>query len=933
MASKNTVIDPCPICIEPYTKSIRKEISCQYCHKSVCAKCVEKYLTNTIDDPHCPHCRRAWSRAVLSNVCTKTFLNGTYFKYRQDILLNREKSYMPQLQEAARREKRARDLEKEDTTLAKEYAILVAEYNTKLSKITLERGALYRRISNVRAGRDEATGARPDGTTDVKEDRAKFVRRCTANECKGFLSSVWKCGLCNVWVCPDCFEVKGADKDVEHTCKAEMLETAKLIRKDTKPCPACGEMIMKTEGCFARDTPILLWDGTTKMAQDIQVEDKLIGDDGNPRVVQETRTGVDELYEVSQLNGSKYTVNSKHKLALKFSGDRTIYWKNSEMAWGIAWFDHELKTIKKKKIKISDALSKDEAYTQLVEFKKTLLHDEIIEITVDEYMKLSDTCKKQLMGFKSKGVNWEHQAVKMDPYMVGLYIGDGIHNGTCIAACPQKDPEIIDYCLDWCDNNGAELVHDAAYKFRIRKYNDSLDCKAIGYGASSQSCTGCSEVVCNICDIPARIRPNITPAKVNPFKAQLSEYSLVGNKHIPKEYIVNSRDVRLGVLAGLIDSDGYLTNNNKRIMISQSNWNIANDIAFIAQSVGFTVTKRPIKKLNIHFGDGIKKDYKDHLSVNISGQQLNDIKCLLPRKNCMSSEPNKDWLRTSISVKSVGTGEYFGWSLDGNKRFVLPDFTVVRNCDQMFCTSCHQAFSWNTGKIVTSGPIHNPHYFQWLARGGHPPPQNPGNVPCGGLPDAYYLRRCLVNARVAAPEMERFMKIYRECAHFIDIERHRYERHLAPNNNQDIGIKYMMNEMSEDVWKLSLAKREKERQKSNEIRDVLDAFNGAAIDLFRRIDTAAVYTHDQIIPILVGMMEELEALRTFTMEALRDVGKSFGCSIPMISADWKTIHGKHTLLYPGKRHEKKVVAPANGGAGKAEKPEVDSADDNSDEGE
>jgi len=408
---------------------------------------------------------------------------------------------MPQLQEAAQREKKARDLEKEDITLAKEYAKLVAEYNMKLSKITLERGALYRRISNVRAGRDEATGARPDGTTDVKEDRAKFVRRCTANECKGFLSSAWKCGLCNVWVCPDCFEVKGADKDSEHTCKADMLETAKLIRKDTKPCPACGEMIMKTEGC-----------------------------------------------------------------------------------------------------------------------------------------------------------------------------------------------------------------------------------------------------------------------------------------------------------------------------------------------------------------------------------------------------------------------------------------------DQMFCTSCHQAFSWNSGKIVTSGPIHNPHYFQWLARGGQPVPQNPGNVPCGGLPDAYNLRRCFVNARVAAPEMERFMKIYRECAHFIDIERHRYERHLTPNNNQDIGIRYMMNEMSEDVWKLSLAKREKERQKSNEIRDVLDAFNGAAIDLFRRIDTAAVYTHDQIIPILVGMMEELEALRTFTMEALRDISKSFGCSIPMISADWKTLHGKHTLLYPGKRHEKKAAAPANGGAGKAEKSGVDS-DDNSDEGE
>lgn len=505
MASKNTVVEPCPICIEPYTKAIRKEIKCQYCQESVCSKCVEKYLTTTIDDPHCPHCRRAWSRAVLSTVCTKTFLNGGYFKYRQDILLNREKSYMPQLQELASREKRARDLEKDDLELAKEYGRIVGEYNAKLAKVSAARGALYRRISNIRAGRDEMTGARTDGGTDVKEEKAKFVRRCTANECKGFLSSVWKCGLCSVWVCPDCFEVKGMDKDTAHTCKPEMLETAKLIRKDTKPCPACGEMIMKTEGC-----------------------------------------------------------------------------------------------------------------------------------------------------------------------------------------------------------------------------------------------------------------------------------------------------------------------------------------------------------------------------------------------------------------------------------------------DQMFCTSCHQAFSWNTGKIVTSGPIHNPHYFQWLARGGQPVPQNPGNVPCGGLPDAYYLRRCLVNAKVSQPEMDRFIKIYRECAHFIDVERHRYERHLAPNNNQDIGVKYMMNEMSEDIWKQTLAKREKDRQKSNEIRDILDAFNGAAIDLFRRIDTQRAYSHEQIIPILIGMVEELEALRVFTMEALRDVSKSFSCSVPMINHEWKTVHGKYTLLFPAKKREKKddkkkdakAEKPANAGAGKA--PESDSDDSDSD---
>ena len=38
-------------------------------------------------------------------------------------------------------------------------------------------------------------------------------------------------------------------------------------------------------------------------------------------------------------------------------------------------------------------------------------------------------------------------------------------------------------------------------------------------------------------------------------------------------------------------------------------------------------------------------------------------------------------------------------------------------CDQMWCTQCHTAFSWNTG-MVESGHIHNPHYWQYMQSQG-----------------------------------------------------------------------------------------------------------------------------------------------------------------------------------------------------------------------
>lgn len=37
----------------------------------------------------------------------------------------------------------------------------------------------------------------------------------------------------------------------------------------------------------------------------------------------------------------------------------------------------------------------------------------------------------------------------------------------------------------------------------------------------------------------------------------------------------------------------------------------------------------------------------------------------------------------------------------------------IDGCDQMWCVSCHTAFSWNSG-IIQIGNIHNPHYYQWL---------------------------------------------------------------------------------------------------------------------------------------------------------------------------------------------------------------------------
>jgi hypothetical protein len=76
--------------------------------------------------------------------------------------------------------------------------------------------------------------------------RKQFIRRCgNAGDCRGFLSSQWKCGMCNQSTCNACHLVKQQG----HVCDPNDVETAKLLATDSKPCPKCATIICKIDGC------------------------------------------------------------------------------------------------------------------------------------------------------------------------------------------------------------------------------------------------------------------------------------------------------------------------------------------------------------------------------------------------------------------------------------------------------------------------------------------------------------------------------------------------------------------------------------------------------------------------------------------------------------------------------------------------------------
>lgn len=666
----------CPICIEKC-----KLISCMICNYSACKTCIRKYILQKESEVgSCMNCNTAYTRASLVEMLGITFVKDVFTQHQHKVRINKQNKLLPTFQPIAERQIKVEKLESEMKDLMEQYNKAIAAKRYEINSLRVKK--------------------------DTEEK--KYIRPCSVESCNGFLNTSWKCGICDIITCKDCF-IPITNTEEEHVCEAGAKETATLIKKDTKCCPKCGNGIYKTEGCFGENTEILLWNGNIKMIQDIQIGDILIGDDGNKRTVLKTFNGEDDLYKIKQKNGIDYIVNSKHQLVLKYTGNNNII-KKSDNKYIIYTINKE--TFKRTKIYSS---SYDDALLKINEL------DKYYKIKTEDFNNLGKSIKKELCGFKSNNlINWEYKPVDIDPYLFGVWIGDGDKNGNGFAINPEKDIEILEYLYEWCEKNNCELTHNEAYRFKIRR-RVLKGIPAIGHGSCSNTCKGCIDlmrispdtksIICNKPNIP--YNSSFKREKSHPFINSLKKYNLINNKYIPQDFIVNSEEIRLNVLAGIIDTDGWVGNDGKRIVIVQSNYDIVKNVELIARSLGYYVSVTSRERKDEVIFNKLPKDYKKIYKINISGNNINKIPTKINRKICKSSIYNKDIYKTQIVVESIGKGKYYGFELDGNHLFLLPDMTVQKNCDQMYCTICHTAFSWRTGQIET-GRVHNPHYYQHL---------------------------------------------------------------------------------------------------------------------------------------------------------------------------------------------------------------------------
>jgi len=177
-------------------------------------------------------CKKEFSYDFTIKNLNREWIENTYKKHYKQVLIDKEISKLPETMNLVERDIQVEQLQNKQTEYLKARLILKKQMN----ELNNEIGILNRNIWNIKA-------TKPQG-------KKKFIMACANEECRGFLSSAYKCELCKFYTCTKCHECTGFIKDdPSHTCDPDNVKSAELIKQETKPCPSCGVRIFKINGC------------------------------------------------------------------------------------------------------------------------------------------------------------------------------------------------------------------------------------------------------------------------------------------------------------------------------------------------------------------------------------------------------------------------------------------------------------------------------------------------------------------------------------------------------------------------------------------------------------------------------------------------------------------------------------------------------------
>ena len=350
--------------------------------------------------------------------------------------------------------------------------------------------------------------------------------------------------------------------------------------------------------CFGEDTSVRMHDGSSRKVKNIIPGDILMGPDGAPRVVKSNEMGVDDIYEVTPNKGIKFTCTSDHKILFKWCRrDLDLNFDGVKYSFG-----------------------------------------DIVEVPLRIYMELSQSKRKHLVLFKNDSLYFNKKSLLVDPYTLGVWLGDGNESSGSIYC---QEQEIID-----------KISQKNKYEIRENKPQTSQ-------------------------------RKN--PLKVHHISGIIKDLREVGvykNKHIPNDYMYSFEEDRLELLAGLLDTDGHLHVRNGKpcqYEITQKRENLSRSICQLANDLGFYSSLKK-KKATMKRGDGSVYSC-DVWRVHIYGD-LWRIPCVskVAKKTELHKNRRNPLNKGIRNIENTGLGRYFALKVSGDNKFLLEDGTVVSNC-------------------------------------------------------------------------------------------------------------------------------------------------------------------------------------------------------------------------------------------------------------
>lgn len=142
-------------------------------------------------------------------------------------------------------------------------------------------------------------------------------------------------------------------------------------------------------------------------------------------------------------------------------------------------------------------------------------------------------------------------------------------------------------------------------------------------------------------------------------------------------------------------------------------------------------------------------------------------------------------------------------------------------CNHMFCTNCKTRFDWETGRKTNGGS--NPHYQQYLLEmNTNVIPREPGDVPCGDLPDLKIITKILRKGNNQIEQINQYRshdKRIKKCIEYIS-----QKSHIPQYDFEDLRMKHVTGAITDKQFKTLVFNREISNSKKIEIIQIIEAF-------------------------------------------------------------------------------------------------------------